>query len=99
MVPPVAPVPAPEMKVAAPLAERSTTRRRRTDSPAPRSENNENARPMADTNSDLLYRLNTSTKEELDNVNGLGEKSIQMLLKYRGQQGELHSFDDLVTKV
>jgi len=82
--------------VSAPLAARSTMRRSRAESPAPRSANNENARPTTDVNSDLLHRLNTSTKEELDNVNGLGGKSIEMLLKFRGKQGELHSFEDLV---
>lgn len=78
-------------------ARASVVRRRRTDSPA-RLENDENARPMAE-NGDLLHRLNTFSEYELQCISGLGQKSVQMLIKYRSNQGELQAIDDLVTKV
>lgn len=82
----------------APLSQGNFIRRRRTESPAARLQTDENSRPVSD-NTDLLYHLNTASKDDLHLISGLGEKSVQKLLMYRSTSGDLESIDDLSSKV
>merc|ERR1711963_932979 len=64
-------------QVPAPSVEVNKTGRRRSDSPAPQSENDENAKTSS-ANDNLPYRLDTIVKEKLGSISGLGEKNVRM---------------------
>lgn len=77
-------------------------RRRRSESPGATAK--ENASGASEVNrevaeQDVLNHLNTATPEELRMVSGLGDKSVNKILKYRSKEGELESLGDLVHKV
>lgn len=91
-----------------PLRERfsqlpqAPVRRRRSDSPGAVSK--ENAAGASEVNrevaeQDVLNHINAATPEELRMISGLGDKSVNKILKYRNKEGELESLGDLVHKV
>jgi hypothetical protein len=79
------------------LAERSANLRHRTSSPAPINRvHDENAPALANANS-FLTHLNQVSDEDMKLIPGLGEKSVQMLTKYRSSVGAFTTWDDLRT--
>jgi len=81
---------------------RAPTRRRRSESPGATAK--ENAGGASEVNrevaeQDVLHHINAATPEELRLISGLGDKSVNKILKYRSKDGQLDSLGDLVHKV
>jgi DNA uptake protein ComE-like DNA-binding protein len=93
------------MKAPTPLRDRQAhpslvQRRRRSDSPAPvGEENTHNIAPSSLDEEELLAHLNSDSAEELRLVNGLGDKSIDKIIKWRSKYGTLSDVKDLQSKV
>merc|ERR1711990_764622 len=73
-------------------------RRKRTESPAPvmkpaASENTDTAAEQ-----DLLMRLNSSSPDELRSMSGLGDKSVDKIMRFRENSGGIECLEDLVKK-
>lgn len=83
-------------------------RRKRTESPAPvvkpaASGNVAEERlptpAYASSAEDLLMRLNASSPDDLRLLNGLGDKSVDRIMRFRESNGCIESLEDLVKKV